>query len=501
MQKQTILIGDDTDINRAVLHDILSDYYDIEEARDGREVLQCLKEKDIALVLLDIIMPEMDGFEVLLRMQKDRMMDYIPVIIISSETSSAFMRKGFEYGVCDYISRPFDPGVVLQRVRNTILLYSKQDQLRHMVTKEMKEKEKNSTLMVDILSTVLEFRNGESGLHVTRVRIITEILLEALRLKFPEYHLTKEKIFMISNAAAMHDLGKISIPDEILNKPGRLTKEEFEVMKQHTVIGDEMLENLHLGKHELLTKHSREICRWHHERWDGRGYPDGLVGDNIPIAAQVVSLADVYDALTSKRVYKDAYSHQKAVQMIKDGECGIFNPKILQCFLEEEAMLEEMIRLHSNQQRELFSERKTETVPGYLTVEHDDAHRSIRLMELERVKYDFYMNESKELLFDYDESKGMIYFSRAAADIFQTTVYHRNQHLADETSASALLLQVIDRILQEASCEDGAIEREILLAHPKNGNLVSYRMKSKVLWKEEHETYQHTGVVGFLYAS
>lgn len=496
MERQTILIADDTDINRAVLSDILSDYYDIVEARDGIEVMRYLKEKDISIVLLDIIMPNMDGFEVLLRMQKEALMEYIPVIIISSETSSAFMRKGFEYGVSDYISRPFDPGVVLQRVRNTILLYSKQDQLRNMVTKEMKEKEKNSTLMVDILSTVLEFRNGESGLHVTRVRIITEILLEALRLRYPEYRLTKEKMFLISNAAAMHDLGKISIPDEILNKPGRLTTEEFEVMKQHTVIGDEMLKNLHLGKDEELTKYSREICRWHHERWDGRGYPDGLKGDAIPIAAQVVSLADVYDALTSKRVYKDAYSHKRAVDMIKGGECGVFNPKIMQCFLHEESMLEEMIRLHSNQQRELFSERQ-DYLPDNSMIKDDETHRSIRLMEHEREKYDFYMRETKELFFDYDKRNDTIIFSHAAAKLFHYDTYQRNELVLNEQQEAYRFMNIIDTILSNAEVSQERIE--FVYTPVEEESKTSYDVKAQILWIDDQDTYHPAGVIGFLY--
>ena len=254
-----------------------------------------------------------------------------------------YIEKGYEYGVVDYISRPFDSNIVLQRVKNTIILYSKQKELEGLVKEQMLEKESNNALMINILSTIVEFRNGESGLHVIRIRIITEILLEALRKRYPEYAIDESHIALISNAAALHDIGKIEIPEEILNKPGKLTVEEFEIMKTHSARGEQMLNELRFGSDEELVRYARQICRWHHERYDGRGYPDGLKGEEIPVSAQVVALADVYDALVSRRVYKKSYSHEEAMKMILGGECGAFNPVLLQCLTEAQDKIKESI--------------------------------------------------------------------------------------------------------------------------------------------------------------
>lgn len=301
VQKKTILIVDDAELNRCVLADILQEDYHIVEASNGKEAIEILKKNDasISLILLDLLMPEMTGFDVLAIMQKNHWHETIPVVIISSENSAEYIEKSYEFGVVDYISRPFDPIIVTQRVKNTIILYSKQKELESLVKEQVIEKESNNALMINILSTIVEFRNGESGLHVIRIRIITEILMEALRKRYQEYDMAESHIALISNAAALHDIGKIEIPEEILNKPGKLTKEEFEIMKTHSALGAGMLDNLRFGNDEELVKYARQICRWHHERWDGNGYPDHLKEDEIPIAAQIVSLADVYDALVS----------------------------------------------------------------------------------------------------------------------------------------------------------------------------------------------------------
>lgn len=411
-KRQTVLIVDDTAVNRRMLSDILDEEYDILEARDGFEAVDILRQREgaVALMLLDVVMPNMDGFEVLAYLHRRQWSDDVPVIIISAETSPAYVRKGFELGVSDYINRPFDPEVVLQRVRNTIALYAKQNRLKDLIADQVQERERTNTLMVDILSTIVEFRNGESGLHVTRIRIITEILLEAMSKRFSEYELTPSKIALISNAAALHDIGKIAVPEEILNKPGRLTTEEFEVMKMHAPIGDEMLDGLHFGKNEDLVRYAREICRWHHERWDGRGYPDGLVGDAIPVSAQAVSLADVYDALVSERVYKSAYSHETAIEMIKNGECGMFNPALLDCFLDEAEHLHDTIRIRSDRTEELFDVGKLSrdllerSGPGL-------SDRTVLLLEHERAKFRFASSIVGGILFDYDSKSDTVVFS------------------------------------------------------------------------------------------
>lgn len=334
--KQQILIVDDSEMNREILKEILKEDYRILEAANGEECLEELERygTGISLVLLDIVMPEMDGFEVLAAMNQNHWIEDIPVIMISSEDSDSYIRRAYEMGVSDYISRPFDAKIVYQRVLNMIKLYAKQRRLICMVTDQIYEKERNNRMMIGILSQIVEFRNGESGLHVIHINLITQLLLEQLVKKTGKYQLSWEDRFLIATASALHDIGKIGIDERILNKPGKLTKEEFEIMKTHTLIGAHMLDNLDMYKNEKLVKLAYEICRWHHERYDGKGYPDGLSGEEIPISAQVVSLADVYDALVSERVYKKAFTHEKALEMIQNGECGTFNPLLLQCLLE-----------------------------------------------------------------------------------------------------------------------------------------------------------------------
>ena len=341
--RQQILIVDDSELNREILSEMLHTDFRILEAEDGAQALEMLQQQGtgISLVLLDIIMPVLDGFGVLSYMAREHIIEDIPVIMISSDDSEKNIRRAYELGVSDYISRPFDAKVVYQRVFNTIKLYAKQRRLITLVTDQVYEKEKSSRMMVSILSQIVEFRNGESGLHVRHINILTEMLLDRLMQKTGRYHLNWNEQYLITLVSSLHDIGKIGIDEKILNKPGRLTAEEFEEMKKHTVIGEEILCSLELYQNELLVKVAREICRWHHERYDGRGYPDGLKGEEIPISAQVVSLADVYDALVSDRVYKKAYSHEKAIQMILNGECGVFNPLLLECLLD----IEDKIRI------------------------------------------------------------------------------------------------------------------------------------------------------------
>lgn len=334
--KETILIVDDSALNRMVLIEILGkENYTFLEAENGQqavELLDCHPEVD--LLLLDITMPEIDGFGVLEIMNQYHWIEETPVIMISAEDAYSFIERAYDLGASDYITRPFDARVVCRRVSNTLMLYAKQKRLVQMVAEQVYEKEKVSNTMISILSHIVEFRNNESGLHVVHIRTITELLLRRLRKKTDRYPLTEADISLISTASALHDIGKINIPEQILNKPGRLTKEEFDIIKTHSAVGEHMLRQIPFNQNEPLVKVAREICRWHHERWDGRGYPDGLKGDEIPISAQVVSLADVYDALTSERCYKAAFDHDTALNMIVNGECGAFNPLLLECLMD-----------------------------------------------------------------------------------------------------------------------------------------------------------------------
>lgn len=334
--KETILIVDDSALNRMVLIEILGkENYTFLEAENGQqavELLDCHPEVD--LLLLDITMPEIDGFGVLEAMNQYHWIEETPVIMISAEDSYTFVERAYDLGASDYITRPFDARVVCRRVSNTLMLYAKQKRLVQMVAEQVYEKEKVSNTMISILSHIVEFRNNESGLHVVHIRTIMELLLRRLRKKTDRYPLSEADISLISTASALHDIGKINIPEQILNKPGRLTKEEFDIIKTHSAVGEHMLRQIPFNQNEPLVKVAREICRWHHERWDGRGYPDGLKGDEIPISAQVVSLADVYDALTSERCYKAAFDHDTALNMIVNGECGAFNPLLLECLMD-----------------------------------------------------------------------------------------------------------------------------------------------------------------------
>lgn len=332
--KPEILIIDDSKMNRDLLSAILGDKYNISEAENGEEGIAEIRQRGtgISLVLLDIVMPVADGFAVLDYMTRNHWTDDIPVIMISSEASETVVRRAYEMGVSDYINRPFDAKVVLRRVSNAIRLYSKQKNLVKLVTKQITDKEKNSRMMIGILSHIVEFRNGESGSHVLHIEKLSEMLMNRLMHKTDKYNAQIQKQQeLIPIASALHDIGKIGIDEKILNKPGRLTSEEFEVMKTHSVIGESILKDLSMYSDDPLIKTAGNICRWHHERYDGRGYPDGLKGDEIPISAQIVSLADVYDALTSERVYKKAFTHEKTMDMILGGECGAFNPILIDC--------------------------------------------------------------------------------------------------------------------------------------------------------------------------
>ena len=347
--KSQILLVDDSKMNRIMLKEILGGDYSILEAENGQECLEKMQAEagNIALVLLDINMPVMDGFEVLKAMNANHTIEDIPVIMISSEDSDAAIRRSYELGASDYVNRPFDARIVYRRVTNTIKLYAKQRRLVQMVSDQIRARENNTDMLVGVLSHIVEFRNGESGAHVRHIRIITERLLHRLLEISSNYSITAEQQDLIPLASALHDIGKIGIDEKILNKPGKLTPEEFKVIQTHSMLGAKMLHDLDQFAEQPLLQTAYEIARWHHERWDGRDYPDGLKGDEIPISAQLVSLADVYDALTSERCYKKAFSHEKAVQMILNGECGAFNPLLLQCLTDVQADLKEELQQYN----------------------------------------------------------------------------------------------------------------------------------------------------------
>lgn len=339
-EKQKILIVDDEEVNRVILDNLFQDEYVTLQAGNGQEAIEQIKaNEDLVLVLLDIVMPQMDGFGVLEYMKSEDMIQHLPVILITSETVRNSEDRAYAYGIADVIHKPFYPDIVKRRANNIVELY----QNKHNMEVRLKEQEieilsqqkkiqDNNEFMIDALSSVVEFRSSETGEHIRRIKYFTRILLKYMEKYFPKYGLTKSQIDAIARASALHDIGKIGIPDAILLKPARLTPEEFEVIKTHPVIGCDILEKFRRTQTDEFYRYCYEICRWHHERWDGNGYPDHLVGDQIPISAQIVSIVDVYDALVSERVYKGVYGNSLAYQMILGGECGQFSPDVIECF-------------------------------------------------------------------------------------------------------------------------------------------------------------------------
>lgn len=494
--KQKILIVDDVEMNRAILSEMLGNEYEIIEAENGSEAVAILQKHsvEISLVLLDIVMPVMDGYEVLAMMNSKRWIDDVPVIMISAENSPSYINRAYDLGVMDFISRPFDIHIVRQRVKNIILLYAKQKKLEVMVADQIYEKEKTSSLMIAILSHIVEFRNGESGLHVLHVQTLTEILLRSLMCKTDKYKLSDSDITMISTASALHDIGKIAIPGSILNKPGRLTDEEFKVMKTHSAVGAEMLQGLSVYQNEPLLKVAHEICRWHHERYDGRGYPDGLKGDDIPISAQIVSLADVYDALTSERVYKKAFSHDKAIDMILNGECGTFNPLLLECLKDSEEIIKTEMSVNSlgNQ-----SEKEIKNIADEM-LRHDELSSSehiLRMLEIERIKNDFCSSQANEIWFEYTAMPSMLTLSDYGANKFGidniTMEPFENEKLSSVINTKDV--ENIKSLLLNTSPQQPTIQYSCNVNF--NGNTEQANIICRSIWSAEEQS-QYTGIIG-----
>lgn len=491
-----ILIVDDSEMNRDMLSDMLSDDYDIVEAANGEEALGILKEQvyDIDLVLLDIIMPAVDGFGVLDVMKRYHWIDNTPVIMISSEISQSYIRKAFELGVTDYILRPFDSFIIHKRVSNTLMLYRKQKKLLSALEEQVYENEKNNSMMINVLAHIVEFRNGESGMHVHHIKQLTSILLQNLIEKTDKYHLTENDILLISTASSLHDIGKISIDDKILNKPGRLTAEEFEVIKTHSIIGAEMLQDLHNTHNYPLFDKAYEICRWHHERYDGKGYPDGLSGEEIPISAQVTSLADVYDALTSNRCYKKAFSHEKAMEMILDGQCGAFNPVLLQCLkdCEKQILAEFSDSIDTTQDDRLLIRATEELVENKISSDKIDFSAHLPIAARER--WNFFSDGSGEIQFEYDAMLDVLRLTKYGAKVLglqELTMHPRG--LKQGYLGAQNIQTILDAMQSEASLEKPVvkIKKHISLNGPRRW----YEIRIRTLWSNE-EKPKYTGILG-----
>ncbi len=497
-RRPRILIADDSEFNREYLKAILEDDYDISEVADGPQAIEMMEQEGtaISLLLLDIHMVTMDGFEVLATMNDRGWIKEIPVIIISSDVDAGSIERAYNLGATDYFSRDSDMSVLQHRAANTILLYAKQRQLTTMVAEQVRETAKQSEMMIDILSHIVEFRNGESGLHVLHIRKLTELLLHRLITKTDRYGLDRKQVALIATASALHDIGKISIPGAILNKPGKLTEEEFAIMKTHSMMGATILDGLAFHRNEPLVKVAYDICRWHHERYDGKGYPDGLVGDDIPISAQVVSLADVYDALTSERVYKKAFSHEKAVQMICNGESGSFSPLLIECLLE-----------CSNEIKRLFhtapaaSEESQTRLQGVademLRREEATTGKTGQLLKQERIKRQTLSSMISEIQFEYTVDPGSLTLSDNGAQYL---------NLPQVIPAPMTNDKVVPMLRQEGlvglrdaihALQPGDTDVDYTCQLTIQGRELWVRFTCKVLWGGE-DALRYQGVIGKL---
>ena len=493
-KKQKILIVDDAKFNRDILKEILGDAYNYLEAENGNQAIQMIGENiGIDLMLLDINMPQMNGFEVLEIMKRSQCIDEIPVIMISSEESVDAMRKAYEMGITDYITRPFDSVIVKKRVQNTLELYANQKRLISVVVDQVYEKEENSSIMIRILSNVLGFRNSESSEHILHIRTATEMMLRKLVKTTDIYHLTETDIAMITTASSLHDIGKIGIPEGILNKPGRLTDEEFKIMKTHSEIGASLIRDMNFSESKPLVHTAWEICRWHHERWDGKGYPDGLKGEEIPISAQVVSIVDVYDALTSERCYKKAFDHDTAVKMILEGQCGQFNPILLKCLKELSLQFSKMFTNETDDNKQYYeAQRLSDEILKEKSLPRKNY--SQRVIELMQEKIEFFKTDSGKISIEYNAISGRM------------TIINGNRKILcqrDDSKFDIFKLfevsnediQHIRELLEQTSIQNKEISLK-LMAKVENKRQM-YDLKLHTLWSPLKKD-GYIGIVGYI---
>ena len=492
-KRQKILIVDDSEFNRDMLKEILRETYNYLEAENGNQAIQIMGENPgIDLMLLDINMPQMNGFEVLKWMNQSRCIDETPVIMISSEDAVDTMRKAYELGITDYITRPFDSVIVKKRVQNTLDLYTNQKHLINLVYDQVYEKEENNNIMIQIMSNILGSRNSESREHILHIKTATEMMLRQLVKVTDVYPLTEADIALITTASSLHDIGKIRIPEEILNKPGRLTDEEFQIMKTHSELGAAIIKDMDFPQDHPLVHTAWEISRWHHERWDGKGYPDGLKGEEIPISAQVVSIVDVYDALTSERCYKKAFDHDTAIQMILDGQCGQFNPILLMCLKELSLQLSKMIDkemddtsyYHEVQRlsNEILSDR---SLPN-----HNYSQNVVRVM---KEKLDFFKSNSGMNSIEYNTISGQLTILNGKQQILCQR-NNPNFNLFKEFGVNEEDVHHIQALLHQTSVQNKEISVQIK-ATVENVRQM-YKLKLHTLWSPLKKD-GYIGVVGY----
>ena len=492
-KRQRVLIVDDAKLNRDILKEILGETYNYLEAETGNQAIQMIGENlGIDLMLLDINMPQMNGFEVLEIMKRSQCIAETPVIMISSEDDVDTMRKAYELGITDYITRPFDSVIVKKRVQNTLGLYANQKHLINVVYNQVYEKEENNNIMIRILSNVLGSRNSESRDHILHIKTVTELMLRQLVKITDAYLMTEVDIALITTASSLHDIGKIYIPEEILNKPGRLTDEEFKIMKTHSELGAEIIQNMNFPKDNPLVHTSWEICRWHHERWDGKGYPDGLKGEKIPISAQVVSIADVYDALTSERCYKKAFDHDTAIQMILDGQCGQFNPLLLKCLKELSFQLSKMLdkEMEDNEYYHEIQRLSNEILSDRSLPSQNYSQSVVKVMQ---EKIDFFKSNSGKNSIDYNAVSGQLTILNGEHQILCQRD-NPNFNLFKEFGVNEEDVQCICVLLHQTSVQNKEISATIKAKVENDSQM--YKLKLHTLWSPlKKEGY--IGIIGY----
>jgi putative two-component system response regulator len=501
IERKNILIVDDIELNREILYELFHDEYNVLEAENGQTALDLIAEygQTIAIVLLDIVMPVLDGFGVLENMILNKSIETIPVIMITAESDEEKALMGYSMGVVDIINKPFNPDIVRRRVQNTVDLFLHKFYLEDMVERQTKALElqneqlkMSNTFVIDALSTAVEFRDHESGQHIIRIRALTKILLETLSEINEKYRLPPDEINDIASASAMHDIGKIAISDLVLLKPGRLTAEEFAIMKTHTTEGCAILESINFTGNLKYYKYCYEICRHHHERWDGRGYPDGLKGDEIPLWAQVVSLADVYDALTSDRVYKPAIEHDMAVKMIMDGECGMFNPELLASFEKTAIQFLDPEKIKEKSVLTTSSPSVQAADPDILLL--GDVSK---LSDAEKIKRRVIIDFSDDIILDYDIKTDTANLSKGFMNLFD---------IREESLSGFRHFVLSCKAIERTQCE--YIMREVLKSDHENpymemtldaklasGDICKLLLRIKALFEDEAGD---TGKAGYI---
>ena len=493
IKKQKILIVDDAKFNRDILKEILGDAYNYLEAENGNQAIQMIGENiGIDLMLLDINMPKMNGFEVLKIMKRSQCIAETPVIMISSEDAVDTMRKAYELGITDYITRPFDSVIVKKRVQNTLGLYMNQKHLINVVYDQVYEKEENNNIMIQIMSNILGSRNSESREHILHIKTATEMMLRQLVKVTDAYPLTEADIALITTASSLHDIGKIRIPEEILNKPGRLTDEEFKIMKKHSELGAAIIKDMDFPQDHPLVHTAWEISRWHHERWDGKGYPDGLKGEEIPISAQVVSIVDVYDALTSERCYKKAFDHDTAIQMILDGQCGQFNPILLKCLKELSIQLSKMSGKETDDNKHYHEiQRLSNEILGDKFLPNQIYSQS--LVKVMQEKIDFFKSNSGMNSIDYNAISGQLTILNGKQQILCQRD-NPNFTLFKEFGVNEEDVQCIRVLLHQTSVQNKEISTTIKATVENNSQM--YRMKFHTLWSPLKKD-GYIGIIGY----